>query len=293
MTTYYLTNTSPGAPSLTGAAGSLITLLDFCLVTTMGWSKAFSGTNTASYRAATGLRHCLGVDDSTTLNARVRGFETMAAAGVAVASGTGPFPTDTQLSGGGYIYKSADTGTVRSWWFASDGRMCYLSINAVNYPALFGFGEFASYKAADSYNTLFFADTAAGGYQNGTTVISSGLSYNNGHYLARTYTQFGGSVPSGKVVDGAYGNVSNLGSSGVAYPSIIEGGLLLSRVQVADNSVGLRGRLPGLWNPCHARPLADGDTFTGTGDLAGRTFAARHCGSSGQVMVETSDTWST
>ena len=79
MAIYYYTNTSPGAPTLTGAAGSLITLLDWLLVTNLGWTKEFSGTNLASYRAATGNRFYLGVDDTTALYSRVRGFATMTA----------------------------------------------------------------------------------------------------------------------------------------------------------------------------------------------------------------------
>ena len=49
-----------GAPSLTGAAGSLIALLDACLRTGYGtkagagWTKPFTGTNIAAFRQGAG-----------------------------------------------------------------------------------------------------------------------------------------------------------------------------------------------------------------------------------------------
>lgn len=54
MAITHLTNATPGAPTLTGAIGSLIALLDFCLVTALGWTKAQSGTNLATYISPTG-----------------------------------------------------------------------------------------------------------------------------------------------------------------------------------------------------------------------------------------------
>lgn len=294
MTTTYLTQASSGVPVLNGAVGSLITLLDYLLVTTLGWTKAFTGTNIASYRAPTGNRFYLGVDDTTTLNARVRAFETATAAGVAVGSGTGPTPTDDLLSGGGYVYKGDNTSTARSWWFASDGKMFHLSINASSYYALFSFGDFASYKSSDAFNTLLSSEAGPSKSVYGiTTGISATTSATTGSCIIRAYTQVGGCVGSAKIVDGTYGSVSTIGSAGSPYPSEVEGALLLGRVRINESSARLRGTIPGLWSPAHAKPLGDGDTFSGTGDFSGRTFVARNVGTSGQVMVETSDTWST
>mgnify|MGYP000538869411 CR=1 FL=1 len=55
---YNNNGTSAGAPALSGSAGSLITVLDFCLVTTLGWTKT-AGTNNGIYRAPTGNRRYL------------------------------------------------------------------------------------------------------------------------------------------------------------------------------------------------------------------------------------------
>ena len=293
MTTTYITNATAGAPTLTGAIGSLISLLDFCLVTTLGWTKAFTGTNTASYQATTGNRFYLGIDDTTTLNARLRGFETMTAAGVAVASGTGPFPTDALQSGGDYVYKSSDTTTARNWWFASDGKMFYLSINATAYYSLFSFGDFISNKSADAYNTVIIGESASSAYTSGcSALVLATATGQNGSYLTRAYTGVGGAKICTKCVDGGYGHTNGaIGSDSPNYPSDVEGALLISRIQISEALTSFRGRLPGLWAPMHSRPLGDGDTFTGSGDFSGRTFVARNISTNGQVLIETSDTW--
>lgn len=294
MTTTYITSDTAGAPTLNGAAGSLITLLDYLLVTTLGWTKSFSGTNLATYRAPTGNRFYLGVNDTTTLNARVRVFETATAAGVAVESGTSPMPTDALLSGGGYVYKGSDTSTTSPWRFASDGKMFHLSIKAAGYYALFSFGDFASYKTSDAFNTLLSSEGSLSSYANGVTAgISATASAQAGSFIMRPHTQIGGCVGSSKIVDGTYGNVSTIGGAGSSYPSEVEGALLLGRVRINESDTLIRGTIPGLWAPAHAKPLADGDTFSGTGDLSGREFVAWNVSYSGQVMIEKSDTWST
>lgn len=294
MAVTYLTNLSPGVPTLTGAAGSLITLLDYLLVTTLGWTKAFTGTNIASYRAPTGNRHYLNVDDTTTLNSRLRGFEVATAAGVAPAAGTGPFPTDAMNSGGFYFLKGDDTTTARKWWFLSNGPLFYLTSYCAGsqlYTTTLTFGEFPSAKAADAYNTILGAGWSANDYIYPMYVYNINTA-GSGVAIARSYTQLGGAVGGVRIIPYYYGSQSQIGSSGAAYPSPLEGALLLSKVQVSEPGAYLmRGFLPGIWAPLHVRPLLDGDTFTGTGDFAGRSFLVRNSGSSGQVIIELSDTW--
>ena len=295
MTTTYLTQASSGVPVLNGDVGSLVTLLDYLLVTTLGWTKVFTGTNIAAYRAPTGNRFYLGVDDTLTLNARVRGFESMTAAGVGVDSGTNPFPTDAQQSGGDYIYKGANTTTARNWWFASDGKIFHLSINAQSYYALFSFGDFYSNKSADQYNSLIMGEISTNNYSYGLIVTTSiSGTPKSGAFAARSYTGLGGSQGIYKSIDGSLGS-TGIGTGGASYPSAVEGALMLSRIRIGEPISGssFRGVLPGLWAPMHSKPLGDGDTFSGTGELLGRTFVARNVSDAGQVMVETSDTWGT
>lgn len=293
MAVTYLTNTSEGAPALTAAAGSLIGVMDFCLVTIMGWSKVFAGTNIASYRAPTGNRFYLGVDDTATHNARVRGFVTMTAAGVDVASGTEPFPTSAQQANGMYVYKSNSAdATARPWWFASNGVICYLSITPGPYPALFGFGDFISDAPADAYNTCLLAERATGTIGDGLSLASSVTGSTSYGFVARSYTQSGGSENLGKLTDSRYSSQSVPGNDGSAYPNPVIGGLLMSPIQCFEpNTYLIRGTLPGIWSPLHKRPLSDNDTFSGSGVMSGKSFVARNVSAYGQLIVETSDTW--
>src|SRR5574337_1555206 len=95
MTVNVYRSSDASAPVLTGQAGSLITVLDACLISgygsksPAGWVKPYSGTNLAAYRAATGNQFYFRVDDSGTVEARISGYETMSD----VNTGTGQFPT--------------------------------------------------------------------------------------------------------------------------------------------------------------------------------------------------------
>lgn len=285
--------TTAGAPSLSGTAGSLIAVLDFCLVTTLGWGKEFSGTNLAAYRAPTGNRMYLYVDDTATQNARLRAYEAM----TGIAAGTGSFPTDAQVSGGLYHYKSSAASSAdRPWVCISDGKLVHFFSNADGASAWVGwsFGDFESYKSGDTFNTVIVAATAANQSGQGLLLmVSSVANAAAGHYMARSHTQIGGAVAAGKFTDAArsYGTLA-MGNAGAPYPAPIEGGVLLAPCWLSESSIGARGRLPGLWVPLHQRPLAHADIFSGAGSLAGRTFETVMLYSNGgQVFLETSNTW--
>lgn len=286
-----ITNLTAGAPTLTGAEGSLIAVLDFALVTTLGWVKSFSTTNVATYRAPAGNRFYFAVNDSAELNTRVRAFESATTYDVAVASGSGPYPTDAQQSGGLYYYKSNDTGTAREWVIVGDDKCFYMTNPSTSaYSALF-FGDFISHKAGDAFNSCISADTAtATATAFATTTVT--LTTSSGVFCARPFTQIGGSVACGKGADPLRSSGSTtMGNGGTDYPSPIDGGLIMSPVYIVETTSGIRGKFPGLWNPCHTRPLNNADTFSGSGALAGKNFLARHLSSSAQMMLETSDTW--
>ncbi len=102
-----------------GAATGTITALR----APAGWEKVFAdGTTRAAYRSLDHAAHnglILYVDDTGTTTARVRGFESM----TDIDTGTGPFPTDAQLSGGLWWAKSNTADTVaRPWRVAADGK---------------------------------------------------------------------------------------------------------------------------------------------------------------------------
>lgn len=290
MTVTVLRSTAGGAPTLVNSAGSLLTLLDYILVTNLSWTKPYTGTNKAAYKMPSGTNErYLRVDDTGTTSARVVGYETMSD----VNTGTGPFPTAVQMSGGLYWPKSS-TGTAAPWIALSDGALVYLFIkyDNANWQGVV-FGDFDSYKASDAFNTLIVGETSApSSFATNIDDISASTStVATGHYIARSYTQVGSSITCGKVSDATQSGTT-MGSTGMTYPSPLDGALHLAPVWLtqASATIGKRGLLPGIWNPLHLQPLAHGDTFSGTGDLTGRSFEVITF-QSGQVFIETSDTW--
>lgn len=306
MAIYTFTANSAGAPSLTGQGGSLIAVLDWLLVTQMGWTKPFSGTNLAVYRQPVGSNQFyLRVDDSIGQNARVVGYETMSD----VNTGTGPFPTAVQLSGGAYVYKSSTAdATARQWSFWSDGKIFHLLMGYTAVPPTFNstnlyqgltFGDFKSYKPGDAYNTILIANIVTSATATGVLhgVCSSIWSTaTSGHWVARSHTQTGTSIQVSKYFDNATlgpASATAVGAGSNAWPSPIDGGMMLGRLFIGEIGQGRRGHIPGMWAHGHAfNSLQSGDTITGAGDLAGRTFSYWQIASSSLVM-ETSDTWAT
>ena len=301
MAVFALTMNSASAPALSGTAGSLIAVLDYCLVTTMGWTKPFTGTNLASYKQPVGTNGMyLAVDDTGSTDARATGYEVM----TTVTAGTGPFPTPVQQSGGGYIFKSSvANATARPWAFFSDGKIFHLLIsydsaatafNLTNNYCGFTFGDFKSFKSGDVFNTMIAANT---GSQNPGALSLTGNSFNspvNGFYVARSHTQVGGSVALSRFSDAAAFGGSQPGNGTNAFPSPIDGGMLFGRSFVGEQSVGRRGSIPGLW--VHGHPynsLQSADTIAGATDLVGRNFSYWQLGVGASAVFETTNTWAT
>lgn len=298
-----LTNQSASAPALSGTVGSLIALLDFCLVTTLGWTKPYSGTNLAAYKQPTGTNGMyLYVDDTVAQNARLSAYEAM----TAINAGTGNFPTTTQVAGGGYLFKSATANsTARPWYFASDGKLFHLCVGTdgttpasfASTVGFYSFGDFISYKSGDAFNTTVCMDTGASSNTSGFTSATSFTTTASGLYVARPHTQIGTSLNASRFTDaaGAGGNGSYLGNGAVPYPSPIDGGINIARIFIGDPASGRRGRLQGAWAWQHlASAINSGDTFNGAGDLTGRTFIFfKNANWPASIVLETSDTWST
>ena len=96
----YLTESSPGAPALSGTNGTLCNVLDWALPQ-KGWAIEYTATNNRIYRPGAGNRNRLFVSHDSTVSsdprlATVRGCENASAANV--SSLVAPFPTTTQLA---------------------------------------------------------------------------------------------------------------------------------------------------------------------------------------------------
>ena len=192
----------------------------------------------------------------------------------------------------------------------------------------FAFGDFFSYKASDAYRCMIIARNAANGnsqlndpfpalHATSATFLAQTMV---GHYIPRSWTGVGGSIGFGKHID--HGKTGGFGTSGsltgttnvvnstgqsigfnnnpgaFSYPNGPDGGLYLSPIWI-HHSGSVRGYLKGIWAPCHDRPMNHNDTYSGTGNLAGKSFVAQSILSQnngsvvqGQVHIETSNTWS-
>lgn len=296
--------------NVTGQVGSLITALDAALVTGQGWGKAFSGTNKAAYRAASGSRMYFRVQDDapvTAKEARITGYESMSD----VDTGANPFPTAAQNPVGNSVAcmiarKSASAdGTNRAYQIFADARTAYVFIatgDAVTYLA-FMFGEIYSLVNSDAWNCMIVgrrAENSATGSNDSLDICGAAInSSSSGHYFPRAYT--GLPTTNGSLLVGVHGDAAkNNAAAGlvgaVVYPNSPDGGLYLAPVWVHEIAGPyIRGRMRGFWHVCHAvAGFNDGDTFSGVGDLSGKTFQIlKTTGNSGLYCIETSATLET
>ena len=296
--------------NVTGQAGSLITALDAALVTGQGWTKT-AGTNEAAYRAPSGNRLYLYVNDTavvTAKEARITGYETVASVGP--ISGTNPFPTAAQNPAGNGVAcmvarksVSADS-TARAYQIYADTRTVYMFIQAADsagYYESWMFGEIYSLVGGDAWNTMIIGRSL----ENSTNINAEYLDVlqatgvtatTANHYLARAYNALptaNGSLVVGVHGDGIKSNLSVLGLMGsVPFPNPPDGGLYVSPIWTNEASGVLRGRMRGFWQVLHPpASFSDGDTFTGTGDLAAKTFAIiKYSARGGCFCLETSAT---
>lgn len=314
-------STDGSAPALSGTAGSLVALLDAILVNgygskaAAGWGKAFTGTNKAAYRPASGARLYVRVQDDApgaggARDARCVGYEVM----TDVDTGTGLFPTAAQAANGVFCRKSTTAdSTARVWVCFADAVTFYLFVatgdRATQYHQLF-FGEFYSLVTSDAYrcfisgNTTETASATNANPSDRLDTDQSAISGTSGFYIARGHTGTGGAVAAGRVGNRSFNANATYLNGTLPYTNPADGGLYLSPVWIFDPvtapTLGIRGRLRGLWHFCHvSTSVADGDTVTGTGDLAGKTlyFLKHGCSGGGALAtvftMETSATLET
>jgi hypothetical protein len=303
------------APTLTGQAGSLVGLLDACLVNgygtkdPAGWDIAYTATNKRAYRAATGNRHYLRVDNASN-GSRVRGFQSMSD----VDTGSDPFPNNTQINNGGYWYSSNSTNdNARAWMIVANEKTFWLYICTSSTSTstvfqsqnpghvLYFWGEIEKVLSSDSKNTAIICGTSdsPNDHQCGSTSAYTGNI--GGHFICESSTGTK-SLNINKVTSSNLGNASGNGlgrNVNSIYPDAITGGISLGKVFVTENVSGsypVRAMWPGLHDALHtyATLPAGGDTFSGRGNLTGKTFIILNTYGSSvdcKAVLETSDTW--
>jgi hypothetical protein len=304
-----------GAPTLTGEAGSLVNVLDKCLVagygssTAAGWTMPYTGTNAATFRTGAGTQYYLVVNDNGPgaggyQEARARGYEVC----TAHDTGTSPFPTVAQSSAGVFVRKSASAESVaRGWMLVADERTMYFYAATGDYAGVYyglWFGDIYSYKSNDLGRCMIVGRIVENAFQAHSAYDRMGCIDRNfllegSHYLARDL-QGGGSMQFGKTADHSIADANNFWAGTLAYKNAADNEIYIAPVRLYQQHGGntVRGRLRGIWYWCHpATACADGDTFSGGGDLVGRTFmilkSVNNESGAGAVVIETSNTWDT
>lgn len=285
---------TPGIPDQT-ATGTITAKM-----APAGWTEPYaSTTNVTAFRQGGGNGFYINLDESAALVTRSTCFESMTAVGI--VNGTNAFPTTAQFNGGLYWNRSTtNDATARNWVIVATDRVLYMHVNidgsATSLIGSFqGMADLKAYKAGDIFATIHMGQSTATTTTNGTGYLSSPTNVAvAGHYLARSFSQIGTSVQGSKCyVDNAGSTVTVLGTIAMTYPVVVDNGLWISPIRVSEASINsFRGELPGFWAPMHNKPLSHLDTFSGSGSLAGKTFITLNGYSAGQIMLETSNTWS-
>lgn len=294
------------APSLSAASSSLITLLTTVLngtgtaygsKTAAGWTATSISSTQSLFTNAWSGHSVLVTHAASTNIARAVGCE-------GTNYITGPFfPTEAQVSGGLYWAVSSTTdSTARPWMiFADEKRFClwigYSQTTASGLATttgqfMYSAGDIESANpGSDPYPFMVTGGASTGLSAHYFASISS--TYSSavvGHYIARANTGAGTALAVTKLGDYSLSQGA-MGASGVPYPSF-GGGMILAPIRIAETSNVLRGVMPKVWQPCHPLPGNPGDTFSGTGVLAGKTFilldVAYNGSLRGRIAMETS-----
>jgi len=316
-----------GAPQCYGITGSLLDILNKCLVTgygsttPAGWLKPLPDTGSYGiFTQPSGSLVSFFINDAggattyTSRYANVSGWETISSIEGGNVTGSGQFPTAAQqvtspVPGSLGIAKNSlsssianPSSSVSPWIIFADHMTCYIFILNSVVANIYGgtmFGDIYSYStASDSYKAMVIGNH--GPIVNNTQENFGRPGYvtsaTTGHFLARSYTgAAGGSIVASKHGDiGKSGIASDL-SGKLAYPNGVDNGIYICPFYVCEViNTNIRGVLRGCWHTPHpATSFTDGQIITGTtGDFNGKTFmAVKLIGTNdGVCLMETSNT---
>lgn len=297
-------STDAGAPVVNGVRGAFISLLDACLVNGYGdkasasWEKSFSSTNMAAYRAPLGNRFFLEVDEYANQYSRLRAYRTMTGFG----AGTRPFPNALQRPTGVFAITS-DVGTSvtsRPWIVIASSTAFYSFIghNVTDWSVASTavdcvmFGDCVSNILDDPCFTMLVGrDNAATAVSNTALFnrLTTGASVSAHHYCAGDYLNASDSIVVG-TLQSPIAASAVCGNAGGFYPDPITGGILLDYILVSEPTRLFRGKLPGVFNPLHALPGNNWNTFAGRGAFAGKNFIlVQNGGTIGRVAFSLDD----
>src|SRR4030095_10726492 len=155
-----LTDGSSGAPQLYATAQSLVTVLDYVLVTQAGWERVYTdAATTRVYRARTGVRHYLRVQDGVVTGsitvANMSGFEAM----TGISTGTNEY-IGAHSSAAGHYQGSNGTGP-HPWIAVVDDRTVTF-LHKITGGSIYGyellhFGDQRRRNESDPHRTILCA----------------------------------------------------------------------------------------------------------------------------------------
>ena len=297
-------STDPGAPVLSGQAGSLVALLDAILVdgygsggnakAPLGWSREFTATNKRAYRlppvGTTG--YYLRVDDTAMVgNARhawLRGHKSLSD----IDTGTDAVP-DAAIAANSagimWIKSITADGTARAWWAIGNERALYLFIaasnNAEREVPLF-VGDITTRMAVDGYNFVIagsplatYTGTTSQSHSHFLNAVSSWSSTSTTLAAASGVIARGISgLPGAEYVTIPFFGAGTIGSgSGFPYPDAAGNELIVDHIRAKSAAQwGFRGYFPGVLGPAHDLPLVDRQRYDDLQVLGGVSVIAKN-----------------
>jgi hypothetical protein len=277
-------STDPGAPILTGTAGSFAALMDAVLVTgygtgaeakaPLGWTRAFSDGNKRAYHNSLsdgGTGMFWRIDDSNAQYVLCSAFHTMSS----VDAGT------DQFGGGANAWGKSITAntTPRRWVIVGNARTVYVMIAAgyqwvgVDVSNCHWVGDYECLNKDFLFN---FGVSRTGISVVTTGPSSSGILVANGAYGEFVGARHYSGAPVGSQMlcrNSLVSSQANLGANGgLAYPYPPTGGMVASRVCLNNGGL-LFGFPPGLWAPEHARVLTRHAVYSDVSGLPGDWLA--------------------
>lgn len=249
---------------VTGTPATPATGTISCVVSPLGWTKPFTGTNKAAYRnsvADGGTGMYLRVVDSSGYNGSVQVFATMSD----VDTGTDVAPLVANFANGLFWNKSyTNDATARTWTLIGDGLTFYLSV--ISYPAdgyfyegMYCAGDLESDVPGDAWHYTVAGRSSAGsgggtGYGNTFATLNTGSGGNlspgvETFWIGRIAAGTGTAVPIQPM--GFYwgnGGTRFGDGSAIANPSPSSGNLyFMPGIIIRESTV--RGRMRGVYLP--------------------------------------------
>lgn len=313
----YLTETSSGAPTLSGTNGTLCNVLDWALPQ-KGWAIEYTATNNRIYRPGAGNRNRLFVShdsaiSSTARLATIRGCED--ASGANAANLINPFPNVAQSSNANstIMVSSTISTEARPYRIIVTDRFIVMGVStgaiSISGWDMFLFGDLYGVEAADTWATICHI-----GNTTNTTALyrALGASLSPVPVALKTFfcRSIDGTILSTRgCLGGSSHNSSGTDFCNVVGMPVIKGGYAnrVEREKVPAHCVGTtstsngplailkRGWIPNLWNPAHygSGGISSDNYFTDSAYAVGSSFNFIVAGTNtGVGILEITDTWS-